>query len=812
MNHRHSLALVAGGATMLAALPLMTVFASFTWLFYTGIGVAAIIGTAMLVRSARGPVWAQVLAMMAALLLYLTLVFPSGSEFLRFIPTPATFVHFNALLVDAGSQIREQVAPVGDLDGLLLLTTAGVGLVAVLVDLCAVGLRRPALAGLPMLAIYSVPVAVLPEGLSVLPFGFAAAGFLWLLVADSVDRVRRFGRRFTGEGRDVDLWEPSPLSSAGRRLGVAGVVIAMIVPLAVPGLSTSLFDAFNANGSIGPGTGPGGTGASVNLMALLKDNLTRDSIFDMVRVSTTDPQPAYLRFGVADQVTPQGFVNRPPSGGVAVRGLTPPDTPAGVDAKTYHADVQVLNLDMQLAPTFLEPSKVDNLNNGWLYDADTRQIFSRVGGPNINRSRYSFDFVHFNYTPALLRTASPIQPNDTGARALATVPPIQQITDQVNRLTAGKTTEYDRVRALYDYLSPANGFIYTTQTLPGNSGNDIVDFLANKHGFCVQYAATLAWLVRAAGYPARVAFGFTHGIGISNGGYTLNNGNLHAWTEVFFPNFGWIPFDSTPAGSVPGTVQTAWAPDATKPDPGRGGDEGPDVDDPTPTGPAASVSAGPLPVDNAGGSTGGPAPVNPWWLVAAAALAAVLVMLIMPSLRRRAARRHRRTTSGRTIEIGADGSLPALEFVADPADAPLARRDAHAAWAELLDTMIDYEIPVDEAETPRATAERLSALPNLEPVAAGHSRLLARAEERARYARTPLRPDGLDAAVRGTRAALAQRATRAQRWRATFLPPSVLLRWRNAYIGGLNRMSRASARLREGLLTISPRRLLTRSR
>ena len=50
--------------------------------------------------------------------------------------------------------------PVPDLDGLLLLTTAGVGLVAVLVDLAAVGIRRPALAGLPMLAIYSVPVAV----------------------------------------------------------------------------------------------------------------------------------------------------------------------------------------------------------------------------------------------------------------------------------------------------------------------------------------------------------------------------------------------------------------------------------------------------------------------------------------------------------------------------------------------------------------------------------------------------------------------------------------------------------------------------
>ena len=66
-----------------------------------------------------------------------------------------------------------------------------------------------------MLAIYSVPVAVCPDSVPPVPFVIGAAGFLWLLVTDNVDRVRRFGRRFTGDGRDVDVWEPSPLSSAG---------------------------------------------------------------------------------------------------------------------------------------------------------------------------------------------------------------------------------------------------------------------------------------------------------------------------------------------------------------------------------------------------------------------------------------------------------------------------------------------------------------------------------------------------------------------------------------------------------------------
>ena len=44
----------------------------------------------------------------------------------------------------------------------------------------------------------------------------------------------------------------------------------------------------------------------------------------------------------------------------------------------------------------------------------------------------------------------------------------------------------------------------------------------------------MAWLVRAAGIPARVAFGFTNGSKRDGDTYTLTNLNLHAWTEVYF--------------------------------------------------------------------------------------------------------------------------------------------------------------------------------------------------------------------------------------------------------------------------------------
>ncbi len=65
------------------------------------------------------------------------------------------------------------------------------------------------------------------------------------------------------------------------------------------------------------------------------------------------------------------------------------------------------------------------------------------------------------------------------------------------------------MRALYEYFAKDNGFSYSVQTKTGSSGSDLLDFLTNKTGYCQQYATALAWLVREAGIPARVAFGFT---------------------------------------------------------------------------------------------------------------------------------------------------------------------------------------------------------------------------------------------------------------------------------------------------------------
>ena len=783
MNTRHHVAVIGGVVTMLGSLSLLSVFASWSWFFYAIGAVIAVVGTAMLARTLRVPLWGQVLLMMATLTVVLTLYFPTGAEFVGVIPTAETFRHFGELLGEAGVAIQQEAVPVPDLDGLLLIVTLGIGGVAIIVDLCAVGLRRPALAGLALLAIYSVPVAVLTTSVSVIQFAFGAAGFLWLLITDSVDRVRRFGRRFSGEGRDIDVWEPSPLAAAGRRLGIVGIVIAVLLPVVTPGLSTGLIDHLRPNGPGGEGTGTGpGTSGAVDLSAMLTGSLQRDRSYPMVRVTNSDPAPYYLRFGVADQATDDGFTSRTPAANRALPNNADRTLP-DIDGTTLHqgrARIEIVDFDMRLAPIYLEATDIDGLDATWGFDPRFDVVASRQS--STVRKSYTVTYTRRAYKADALREAG-TSFNDEQL-SLTKVAPIQEIDALVKRLTAGKDTQYDKVRALYNYFGPDNGFVYSLNVPKGNSGNAMVDFLEGRQGFCVQYAAAMTWLVRAAGFPARVAFGFTRGNRTADGQYTLTNFNLHSWAEVFFPNIGWVPFDPTPSISVPGSVDPEYAPDLVDPVvPGA-------QDDPD-TGPRDTATASPGPTDpgaedpDALGAAGGGDKGPPLWVwLTGLGVLAVLLILAAPAIGRELLRRRRRPRHQQviTLDVGTaatgEGATTSLLSSTDPQGLAQARLDAHQAWAELLDTMTDFAIPVDPTETPRVTADRLAAVTGQGTDGERAVARLARTEEFARYARRPLVPDGLDEALRGARQAFAARATRWERLSATLMPRSTLQRWR----------------------------------
>jgi hypothetical protein len=113
------------------------------------------------------------------------------------------------------------------------------------------------------------------------------------------------------------------------------------------------------------------------------------------------------------------------------------------------------------------------------------------------------------------------------------------------RLKRKSTTPYSFVQGVMNYLS--HGFSYN-EDVP-TYRYPLESFLfKDKFGYCQQFAGAMAMLLRMGGIPARVAVGFTTG-NYDNGAhdYVVGDVDAHAWVEAWFPRYGWVRFDPTPA-------------------------------------------------------------------------------------------------------------------------------------------------------------------------------------------------------------------------------------------------------------------------
>ncbi|HEU0239288.1 MAG TPA: DUF3488 and transglutaminase-like domain-containing protein [Micromonosporaceae bacterium] len=811
MNQRRHLSLVAAAATLMAAAPIKVLFNDWSWLVDSIFVVAIVCAVGIGSRAMRLPVWAQPVVGLVAVMLVVTLVSVRDVAIAGLIPGPAAWHKIGDLLTAAGNDIRTLGIPVDSDPGLLMLTTAGIGIVAVFVDFLAVSLHRPAAAGLPLLAVYAVPVAIDTKSIYFAEYAIGAAGYLWLLVTDNVDRVRVFGRRFTGEGKGVDMWEPSPLAAVGRRIAVGCVALAILVPLVVPGFNTTLVGVLGTVGGSGDGTGncprcaPSG---SVNLLATLAGKLNENDTITLAHVTTSDATPEYLRFAVATQLTKNGFLTVAPVGQPLSRG-TPNSYIPNIPSTHQSATVTVASLNLNYLPIYALPTNgtLQGIGDDWRFDQDSDEIFSTQAHTTQGMS-YSFEYDKPTYTPELLRTALPLKPSDPLQRSMTAVPEnVKQVEDIVKDPSMQANDEYDRVLNLYKYFSTSNGFFYSTSTKPGTTGTDIGNFLTQKTGFCVQYAAALAWVVRAAGFPARVALGFNLGTKDNTGVWSLTNKALHAWTEVYFDGFGWVPFDATP--SAGGTSYTAWAPNPNAAiAPGGNGSTGPD-ENITP-GSSAHPNPGLTERGTPGGGIGpqGGSSV-PWWTYVV--ILALLAIAASPFAAR--ARLRRLRTSAGSFPAGQVDDTDIGVLADDGKIITAQRRRVHAVWDEFVDTLVDFGIGIDPTETPRAAAERVAGTPYLSDDVVRDVQQLGQAEERARYAARPGMTPSFAAALRRIRRAFADRAPWRTRLRALLLPPSVTSRWRGAVVGAAAQASAWMQGVRDAVVrTVNVRARLASSR
>lgn len=96
-----------------------------------------------------------------------------------------------------------------------------------------------------------------------------------------------------------------------------------------------------------------------------------------------------------------------------------------------------------------------------------------------------------------------------------------------------------------------NDQFYYTLLPPLLGENPVDEFLFDtKRGFCEHYASSFAFLMRAAGIPARIVTGYQGGELNAIGDYTIvRQADAHAWVEVWLKERGWVRIDPTAAVS-----------------------------------------------------------------------------------------------------------------------------------------------------------------------------------------------------------------------------------------------------------------------
>jgi transglutaminase-like putative cysteine protease len=134
--------------------------------------------------------------------------------------------------------------------------------------------------------------------------------------------------------------------------------------------------------------------------------------------------------------------------------------------------------------------------------------------------------------------------------------PYRRLYELAHRVAGGAKSPYAAAVALERWFRTGGDFVYDQHPPQAPKGvPPLVYFAATTHrGYCQHYAGAMALMLRYLGIPTRVAAGFTSGRYDRGGGeWVVSDRDAHAWVEVWFRGWGWLPFDPTPSrGGLPG--------------------------------------------------------------------------------------------------------------------------------------------------------------------------------------------------------------------------------------------------------------------
>ena len=123
------------------------------------------------------------------------------------------------------------------------------------------------------------------------------------------------------------------------------------------------------------------------------------------------------------------------------------------------------------------------------------------------------------------------------------------VRDLAAEIVQDAPSSYAKATAIERYLRQ---FPYDLTVPSAPSGQDVVEYFIfdAQRGYCDYYASSFVVLTRLVGVPSRLAVGYTMGgYDPERNCYRVTEMNAHSWPEVYFPEYGWIPFEPTAAFS-----------------------------------------------------------------------------------------------------------------------------------------------------------------------------------------------------------------------------------------------------------------------
>lgn len=669
---------------------------------------------------------------------------------------------------------RQWAAPVpADVTSFDPLLIAVGAVVVLLVDAYAVTYRRASLAGLPLLAAFTLPVAV-TAGMRWDHFLLAAAAFLLLVAAEHLHTVGRWGRPLTGiSGKERADEPPSVPTTAAMLTRNRGALVRVLAPTLLLAVAGSLVVP-EGSGIFGGG-GPGGSGSAEvsieNPIIDLKRDLVQGPDVNLVEVRTDDPDPSYLRISALDSF--DGNTWRP-----SRRDLPPSQRIDGEmpDPLGLNESVQQVRHRYELSASSAFdsdwlplpfPAVAADAEGDWRYDRETLDVTTI--DEDLDTADLEYNATGLRVSPTARQLLEAPEPPSAVTEDNVALPfeddeVPEWLAFLVDDITAGADTDFARAIALQRWFRDPANFRYSTDRAPGNGIDDLRVFLTpgpdGRVGYCEQFASAMAVMARVAGVPARVAVGFLRPDAVLPGRWLFSAHDLHSWPELYFAGVGWVRFEPTPADQAPSV-------------PGYTAGQLPELEDETD--PAASASA-PTPTRSLGaedpiasGSTEvDTEDTSPWRWLWLPALPLAALLLLGP-----------RVLRGRQLRLRS------------AAGAAGGDRGAEAAWDELRATVLDLGHAWDDQATLRHQQRRLlvllhrapvgsrtSGTPSPEPVDRVRAGVdsVVRAVERARFSPAPVpEAQGREAWARAQdiRRALWDRSETRQRRLATWWPRSL---------------------------------------